>query len=545
VGERVRAQHRTRQPQKLLGSRSEPKPPAGHTLKEEDKKVIFNIIDSLTPLRPAKILSCSGIVKRFPGVVALDSVSVDFEAGSCHALMGENGAGKSTLGKLLAGIYSPDAGSIQFEGQPVFFRGPQDATKAGISMVHQELLFAENLSVAENLNLGELPAKGIFLDRKEMNRRASEFLATIGANIDPNQLLGTLPISKQQLVQIAAGVGRGAKVLIFDEPTSSLSQAEAARLLETIKGLQSKGVTCIYVSHRLEEVFEICDAVTILRDGKLVETAKLNTLTRDDLVRKMIGRELAKSLEEFDDYPLGEELLRVEDLSSPGKFEKVSFSLRAGEILGLAGLVGAGRTEVVEALFGLDPNANGRVWIKGKELGFSGPIQSMRAGLGLVPEDRKHHGLVLGMNARENISLPTLDMLSALGWVKSAAEKSLAQKFFERLRVKAPSVETIALGLSGGNQQKLVIAKWLAAQADVMLIDEPTRGVDVGAKAEIHTLVRELAGNGKAVVLVSSDLPELLALATRIVVMRDGRLAGELPKNPGEEPVMRLMAGVA
>jgi ABC-type sugar transport system ATPase subunit len=459
--------------------------------------------------------------------------------------MGENGAGKSTLGKVLAGLYSPDAGSIFIEGKPVSFHGPQDATKVGISMVHQELLFAENLSVAENLNLNDLPHRGPFLDRKEMTRRAAEFLAKIGSNIDPTQLLGSLPISKQQLVQIAAGVGRGARVLIFDEPTSSLSQAEAAKLLETIRQLQSTGVTCIYVSHRLEEVFEICDTVTILRDGKLVETAKLNTLTRDDLVRKMIGRDLAKSLEsDVEEHTLGEELLKVENLSSPGKFENVSFSLRAGEILGLAGLVGAGRTEVVEALFGLDPHATGTVLIKGKVLRLSGPIQSMRAGLGLVPEDRKHHGLVLTMNARENISLPTLDELSAAGFVKPSDEKSLAQKFFDRLRVKAPSIETASLGLSGGNQQKLVIAKWLAAKADIMLIDEPTRGVDVGAKAEIHNLVRGLAGGGKAVVLVSSDLPELLALATRIVVMRDGRLAGELARNPGEEPVMRLMAGV-
>jgi ABC-type sugar transport system ATPase subunit len=491
------------------------------------------------------ILSCQDVVKRFPGVTALGGVSVDFMAGSCHALMGENGAGKSTLGKILAGIYTPDEGNILFNGSPAAFRGPQDASKAGISMVHQELLFAENLTVAENLNLNDLPHRGIFLNRAEMNRRAAEYLRKIGSNIDPTQALGSLPISKQQLVQIAAGVGKGAKVLIFDEPTSSLSQAEAIRLLDTIRQLKADGVTCIYVSHRLEEVFQICDTVTILRDGRVVETAPLANVTRDDLVRKMIGRDLEKSLEEGVPPPqLGDTVLTVEGLSSPGKFENVSFSIRTGEILGLAGLVGAGRTEIVEALFGLDPNATGKVTIKGKPVPLRGPIQAMRSGLGLVPEDRKHHGLVLSMNARENISLPTLDECSTLGLVRPKLERTLAQRFFDRLRVKAPSLETPALGLSGGNQQKLVIAKWLAARADIMLIDEPTRGVDVGAKAEIHRLVKNLAETGKAVVLVSSDLPELLALATRIVVMREGRFAGELSANPGEEPVMRLMAGV-
>ncbi len=485
----------------------------------------------------------------------MDGVSVEFGEGSCHALMGENGAGKSTLGKILAGIYTPDSGSIFLNGQPVVFKGPQDAVSHGISIVHQELLFAENLTVAENLNLSDLPHRGIFLDSAEMLKRASAYLASVGAAIDPSQILGTLPISKQQLVQIAAGVGRGARVLIFDEPTSSLSHAETRRLMDTIRQLKADGVTCIYVSHRLEEIYEICDTVTILRDGRLVETASTASLARDELVRKMIGRELASSLGEKaqdlegqdlkgEDVKVGQELLRVENLSSPGKFEKVSFHLRKGEVLGLAGLVGAGRTEVVEALFGLDPYAKGSVWVKGQPMRLHGPIASLGAGFGLVPEDRKHHGLVLGMNARENISLPTLDHLSSLGFVKRKEERSLAQRFFDRLRVKAPSLETTVMGLSGGNQQKLVIAKWLAADAEILLIDEPTKGVDVGAKAEIHQLVRSLVASGKGVLLVSSELPELLALSTRILVMRAGHVVGELPSNPGEERVMRVMTGV-
>ncbi len=490
------------------------------------------------------ILAVSGLSKRFPGVQALSGVSLEIQAGSCHALMGENGAGKSTLGKILAGIYQPDEGNIQFEGHAVQFHGPQDAVSAGISMVHQELLFAENLTVAENLCLGDLPRKGMWLDRKEMVRRAEGWLSSIGSSIDPTQTLGELPISKQQLVQIAGGIGRGAKVLIFDEPTSSLSQAEAQKLLELIRELKAKGVTCIYVSHRLEEIFAICDRVTVLRDGQVVDTVDTNGLSRDSLVRMMIGRELAASMEAHEEIPVGEELLKVENLSSPGKFEPVSFSVHAGEIVGLAGLVGAGRTEIVEALFGLDSHVSGKVTVKGKPVALRGPIQAMHEGFGLIPEDRKHHGLVLSMTAKENVSLPVLDLVSSLGVIEPGKERSLAQKFFDQMRVKAPSIDASSAGLSGGNQQKLVLAKWLAADTDILLVDEPTRGVDVGAKAEIHGLIRDLAAQGKAVLLVSSDLPELLSLATRLIVMREGHLVGELPANPGEESVMRLMAGV-
>jgi len=490
------------------------------------------------------ILSVRNISKRFPGVQALKDVSVDIEEGSCHALMGENGAGKSTLGKILAGLYQPDEGEIDFEGKAVHFHGPLDAVTAGISMVHQELLFAENLTVAENLCLGDLPRKGLWLDRTEMIRRSQAWLDSIGAAIDPMQILGELPISKQQLVQIAGGIGRGARILIFDEPTSSLSQAEALKLLSLIKELKSKGVTCIYVSHRLEEIFEICDKVTVLRDGQLVDTVPIAGLSRDALVRMMIGRELAASLEVHASVEAGEELLRVENLASPGKFHPVSFALRSGEILGLAGLVGAGRTEIAEAIFGLDPDATGEVYFKGKKVSLKDPIHAMHTGFGLVPEDRKHHGLVLSLTAKENVSLPILDRVATLGWVDPAKERSLAQKFFDRMRVKAPSIDAATAGLSGGNQQKLVIAKWLAADTEVLLVDEPTRGVDVGAKAEIHNLIRGLAAEGKAVLLVSSELPELLSLATRVIVMREGTMVGELPSSPTEESVMRLMAGV-
>ena len=491
------------------------------------------------------ILQAQSISKRFPGVQALDDVSLSFAEGSVHALLGENGAGKSTLGKILAGLYQPDSGEITYQGKVVHFRSPNEAVHCGIAMVHQELLFAENLTVAENLCLANMPAHGFLVDTREMRRRAEEWLTTIGANINPDAVVGDLSISKQQLVQIAGGIGRGARVLIFDEPTSSLSQVEADKLLDLIRDLKAQGITCIYVSHRLDEIFAVCDTVTVLRDGRLVETCPIEGLSKDDLVRKMIGRELAASLAEHDKFTVGEEILSVQALTSPGKFRDVSFSLRRGEILALAGLVGAGRTEVAEALFGLDKHSSGTVKVHGKPISGRDPKKSMSLGMGLVPEDRKHHGLVLSMNARENVSLPTLGRLSTAGWVKGRQERAVAQKFFDRMRVKAPSLDAATSGLSGGNQQKLVIAKWMAADTDLLIVDEPTRGVDVGAKAEIHSLIRELAAEGKAVLLISSDLPELLALATRILVMREGAFVGELKGGAGEEEVMRLMAGLS
>lgn len=485
------------------------------------------------------------VTKSFPGVVALSDVSIQVKPGSCHALMGENGAGKSTLGKIICGLIQPDSGEMLLEGRPVHFSGPQQAIKAGVSIVHQELVFCENLSVAENLCLDDLPHKGIFLDRSEMRKRAIKWLEAIEADVNPDQRLGELPISKQQLVQIAGAVGRGAKVLIFDEPTSSLSLKESQVLFDQIRQLLAKGVTCIYVSHRMDEIFELCDTVTVLRDGKVVGTKPVAELDRDSLVRMMIGRDIEVPTVQSEHLDLGAELLKVAHLSSPGKFEDVNFAVRSGEIVGLAGLVGAGRTEIAEALFGLDSLATGEVELKGKPCARRNPAMAMKAGLGLVPEDRKRQGLVLGMNARENISLPVLKQLARIGFVEGKKERELARRFFDRLRVKAPSLDSATIGLSGGNQQKLVIAKWLAANCDVLILDEPTRGVDVGAKAEIHMLIRQLAAEGKAVLVITSELPELLVLATRILAVRNGRISGELPaKGATEEAVMRLMTGV-
>jgi ABC-type sugar transport system ATPase subunit len=488
-----------------------------------------------------------GISKRFPGARALENVSFEIAEGSCHALCGENGAGKSTLGKILAGIHAPDEGRIVLFGKPVTFRGPEDALAAGVGMVHQELAFCENLSVAENLCLGALPRKRGFLSRAGMRARAEAMLATIGAQLDVRRRVGELTTGQQQMLQIAAAVGTGARVIVFDEPTSSLSQHEAERLYELIARLRAQGVTSIYVSHRMEEIFRLCDAVTVLRDGTHVATRPTSELTQPALVQMMIGRPLEEYFPSHVKAQAGDELLRVDHLSSPGKFQDISFALRAGEVLGFAGLVGAGRSEVAQAIFGLDPEATGSVAVAGKPIRLDGPRDAMRAGVGLVPEDRKRQGLVLAMTALSNITLPILGaMLSKWSFIRRRAERALVGTYFTRLSVRAPSVDAVAAGLSGGNQQKLVMAKWLAARCRVLMLDEPTRGVDVGAKAEIHALIDELASRGSAIILISSELPEVLNLSTRIIVLRAGKIAGELPRAAAtQESLMRLMAGVA
>ena len=486
-----------------------------------------------------------GITKRFPGVQALSDVTLEVAAGACHALCGENGAGKSTLGKILAGIHTPDAGRLFVLGREARFEGPRDALAAGVGMVHQELAFCENLSVAENLCLGTLPAHGGFVDREAMARRAEAMLAEIGTALDVRRILGTLTVGQQQMVQIAAAVGGGARVIVFDEPTSSLSQGEAERLYDLIGRLTARGVTCIYVSHRMPEIFRLCDAVSVLRDGQHVATRPIEGLTEAELVRMMIGRSLAEYFPQHLHGTPGGELLRVEGLAVPGKFEDVSFTLHAGEVLGLAGLVGAGRSEVAQALFGVEPGVRGRIWIRGEPAAIHTPDDAIRLGIGLVPEDRKRQGLVLGASGVHNLSLPILDRLSRLTWVRREEEGEIARDYFGRLRVRAPGIGTVVAGLSGGNQQKIVLAKWLAARSQVLILDEPTRGVDVGAKAEIHALIDELAARGNAILLISSELPEVLSLSRRILVLREGRLVGEVSRERAtQDTLLRLMAGL-
>lgn len=491
------------------------------------------------------MIEFSGVTKRFGGVTALADVSLTIQRGECHALMGENGAGKSTLGKILAGIHRPDAGTLTIDGVRRQFHSPADAVRAGVGMVHQELAFCPDLSVAENLSLGQYPRRaGGWLDRPAMIARAERLLADIGVTLDVQQPLGRLSTGQEQLVQIAAAVGTGAQVLVFDEPTSSLSESESRHLFGLMERLRARGVTMIYVSHRLPEVVPLCDRITVLRDGQVVGTIDRAEASEDRLVQMMIGRSLQEYFPQHLTREAGAVRLRVRGLRSPGKFRDVSLEVRAGEIVGLAGLVGAGRSEVAQAIFGLDPAARGDVELGGAPLRLGSTAEAMRRGMGLVPEDRKRQGLVLMMSGRGNVSLGMLDRLSRWGWLDQAGERAAAARCYQELDVRAPSVETPVAALSGGNQQKVVLGKWLARNLTVLIVDEPTRGVDVGAKAAIHSLIDDLAGRGVGVVLISSELPEVLNLSTRVLVMRSGRMVGEIARAEAtQDRVLRLMAG--
>jgi ribose transport system ATP-binding protein len=483
------------------------------------------------------------VSKRFPGALALSGVSLTVAAGSCHALCGENGAGKSTLGKLLAGIHRPDAGRLFVEGREVRFATPRDALAAGVGMVHQELAGCPNLSVAENLCLGALPARRGMVDRPALRRRAAALLAELGTPLELDRPLGELPLAARQLVQIAQAVGQGARIIVFDEPTSSLSQREAEALYALIGRLLRRGVTCLYVSHRMAEVFRLCDIVSVLRDGRHVATRLTRDVSEAELIQLMIGRPLAEYLPRPAGHAPGETLLRAEQLSVPGSLESVSFSLRAGEVVGLAGLVGAGRSELAEALFGLRRVASGRIWIAGKRVAVRTPRQAVRGGLGLVPEDRQRQGIVPGASWVHNLSLGVLPRLARLGWIDRGRERSLAAEFRSRLRIAVPRDDAPAATLSGGNQQKLLLARWLAARSRILLLDEPTRGVDIAAKAEIHALIGALASQGAAILLSSSELPELLSLSDRILVLRTGRLVGEVPRERAtQDGLLRMMS---
>ncbi|MHB0946643.1 MAG: sugar ABC transporter ATP-binding protein [Sedimentisphaerales bacterium] len=492
-------------------------------------------------------LQFKNITKRFPGVVALENVSVDIRRGACHGLIGENGAGKSTLGKILAGIYKTDGGSIFIAGREYSFESPAGAFNAGIGMVHQELEFCENLSVAENLCLSDIPARFGIVNKRKLYARAKAKLDLIGSgHIDITARLGLLTVANQQLVQIAEAVGRNARILIFDEPTSSLSLSETENLFRLIDELKKKSITCIYVSHRMPEIFRLCDRITVLRDGKTVASCDTGQITENKLVEMMIGRSFEAYYPRHISGRRGDELLRVENLSSPKKFENISFSLYAGEILGLAGLVGAGRTELASAIFGLDKNSAGNIYVERKPVKNCSPSKALSCGIALVPEDRKRHGLVLCMSAAENICLSILHRISnCLNVIKKSLFDEIVEKYFNLLKIKAASPRTAALNLSGGNQQKLVLAKALAADFKIIIVDEPTRGIDVGAKAEIHSLIDELAASGKAVLLISSELPELINLSTGIIVLRDGQITASLSRDQvSQEKLLRLMAGV-
>jgi len=499
---------------------------------------------SATSTIPA--VSFRGIGKRFPGTVALQGVSFDVTPGTCHALVGENGAGKSTLGKILAGLYRPDEGHLEIDGVLRRFCSPLEAQRVGVGIVHQELSFCPNLTVAENICLSHLPNRSGRMDWPELHRQARACLDEIGADCDVQEELGRLTTGQTQMVQIAAALATGARIFVMDEPTSSLSAAESRRLEKLIGQLQQRGTTIIYVSHRMDEIFRLCDTVTVMRDGQHVATRPITQTDETELIQLMIGRAWTKFFPKHLDRPAGAEQLRVEKFSSPGKFYDVGFALHSGEVLGVAGLVGAGRSEMALGIFGLDVNRTGRIFVNGREVAIRSPREAMALSIGLVSEDRKTQGLVLGMSCGDNVTLCSLEHLSRCGIICLPRERTVIAGFFGRLRVKAASPQVPARVLSGGNQQKLVLAKWLARQCRILILDEPTRGVDIGAKAEIHQLIEELAADGCAILMISSELPEVLSLSSRVMVMRNGRVRQILNRAEAtEERVMQLMAGRA
>ena len=474
------------------------------------------------------ILEMRHISKSFPGVKALSDMSLTVRKGEVHGLLGANGAGKSTLMKVLSGVIAPDEGEIIFKGQKVRFASPLDAQKQGIAIIHQELSLVPSLSVAENILLGRLSGKPYNIDWKDMYRKAEQLLAQAGAAIKPQTKVRELSVAQMQQVEIAKALSYNADLIIMDEPSAVLSGSELQQLFATIRSLTAKGVTVIYISHRLEEIFEICDRLTIMRDGRIVETRDVSGITREEIIRGIVGRELSEKYPPREALEPGGEILTVRNLSRKGKLQRVSFSLRKGEILGLAGLVGSGRTELARCIFGADPFDEGEITYKGEKIKAIDPRKAIRLGIALVPEDRKEQGLITKFPLRRNFTMAALNKISRLGFLRFGKEKEASEELVGQLQIKTPSIQQLALNLSGGNQQKVVIAKYLYADADLLILDEPTRGVDVGAKREIYHVIRDLVRQGKAVLLISSDWEELIALSDRIIVIHEGKVKGEL-----------------
>ncbi|XHS77392.1 sugar ABC transporter ATP-binding protein [Burkholderiaceae bacterium UC74_6] len=476
--------------------------------------------------RDVPLLRLRGVSKRFDNVVALSGVELDVRRGEVHAICGENGAGKSTLMKILSGLYTPDEGEICIDGVPVRIAGLQHAQALHIVMIHQELNLVPHLSVAENIWLGRELKRGWFVDRDRQREGARASLQRLGVDIDPDAEVSTLSLAQQQMVEIAKALSMQAQLLIMDEPTSSLGEADAARLLKVVQDLKREGVAILYISHRLDELDHIVDRVTVLRDGHYIATRDWAETSIDEIVSLMVGRQLDQQFPPATRQPGTEVLLRVRGLQREGDFGPVDFELRRGEILGFSGLVGAGRTEVARAIFGADPVDAGEIEVVGQKLQIRSPRDAIAAGIAYLSEDRKAHGLAVKMNVAHNITLANLRALSSkLGFVDAARERETAQHFVHKLGIRTPSLEQIARLLSGGNQQKIVIAKWLFREARVILFDEPTRGIDVGAKYAIYELMDQLAAQGIGVVLISSDLPEIMGLTDRVAVFRQGRLA--------------------
>jgi ribose transport system ATP-binding protein len=484
------------------------------------------------------LLQLKNITKRYPGVVALNNVSLDIKKGEVHALVGENGAGKSTLIKTCTGAVIPTEGSITVRGREFTSLTPKLSEQQGIAVIYQEFNLVDELSVAENIFLGRALRKGIMIDKKAMVEQAAKIFEQFDIDIDPNELVGNLTVGYQQLVEIAKAVSQNAQILIMDEPSAPLTKAEAESLYAMVEKLKAKGVTIVYISHRMEEIFRLSDRITVLRDGQKIETLNTSDTNLDDLVKLMVGREL-KETYPVRNHTISEEvLLEVENLSGNGVHD-ICLKIRKGEVLGLAGLIGAGRTELAELLFGVKRRTAGRVVLHGKEVAPKLPREAIDSGIALVPEDRKKQGALLEVDIKGNISMAILERISKYFTVDKKEEKRIAEYYKDSIRIKTPTLEQKIKNLSGGNQQKAIIAKWLATEPSLVIFDEPTRGIDVGAKSEIYTLVNRLVESGKAVLMISSEMEEVMGMSDRIMVLRQGRVSGELKrKDFNQETIM-------
>ena len=488
------------------------------------------------------IVSMEHITKEFPGVKALDDVKFNLRAGEVMALLGENGAGKSTLMKILSGVYSLDQGSLKIFGKDYESLTPSSAREAGVAIIHQELNMCKHLSVAENMFLGrEMVGKGI-LDNRKMRQEAKHILNELKIDIDPDQTVGDLPVSKQQMVEIAKALSIHAKILIMDEPTSALTAREIEDLFRIIKDLKAQECGIVYISHRLEELAEIVDRVTIMRDGQYITDGNFKDMTMDQIITNMVGREIKEKFPRVT-CTKGKKVFEVKNLNAGRMVRDINFSLYEGEIVGFAGLMGAGRTETTRAIFGVDPKESGEFYLDGQKIEIHNPMDAIRNGVVLAPEDRKKDGLCTKLSIRQNLALPNLDIIcNKLGVIRKSKEDELCAEAVQNLRIKTPNIEVDSGNLSGGNQQKVVVGKWLARNSRVVIFDEPTRGIDVGAKVEIYNLMNDLKKQGIAVMFVSSEMPEVMGIADRIIVMCDGRITGELMANEASQSQILTMA---
>ncbi len=491
------------------------------------------------------VLEAKHITKQFPGVRALSNVNFRLVKGKVHALMGENGAGKSTLMKIIAGIYQADEGEIFLHGEKVAFYTPKQALSHGISMIHQELSPILDMTIAENLFLGKEFCKGKLVDYKKMNSEASLLLERVGVDLPPTMLMKQLTVSQMQMIEIAKALSYNAEIIIMDEPSATITEREVANLFDIIRSLKEDGRCIVYITHKMDEVFRIADEITVFRDGNYIGTYDADEIDENQLVVKMVDRELAEIYPERHNQ-IGSEVLRVENLSQKGVFEDISFVLNKGEILGFSGLMGSGRTEVMNALFGITQPTSGEIYIHGEKVEKPSPQKIISKGVGYVTEDRKGNGLVLTMSVYDNTILPSLtEMSNKLGAINKRKAMKAAEEYREKLSIKTPSMQQLVAQLSGGNQQKIVLAKWLLQNPDILIFDEPTRGIDVGAKTEIYKLIVKLAEEGKAIIVISSEMPEILGLSDRVIVFYEGRKTGELEKEEAtQEKIMLLAADV-